>query len=1171
MKKASGGVAIFIKDDITYKEIPINTSQEAIAVSIKLLDQQLSICNVYIPSSIPLSATILNDLINQIPKPVVMVGDFNAHNSIWGAVSTDHRGQETEEFIETSNLHLLNSGAPTRFNAFNGNFSAIDLTLCSTTLAANLSWNVEPYLYGSDHFPITLHHDKLTTNIYTIHPKWKIDTARWQEFSSDITESLHDINELAEPYDIDTMIKNFNNIILNAANRHIGKTPLRTTQKIVPWWNPKCAEVVRECKKAFNKMKRNPIMENILKYKELRAKKRFILKKSKKESWQNYVSKVTPNTPLKEVWEKIRRIKGAPHRPLTSLINEQGQVISSAAKIGEMLAEKFQAASSTSNYNTEFSNYRTKTEREELFVNNAENELNMVISYEELEEAMQSFRNTSPGPDDIPIVFLKNLPTKAKKHLLKLFNIIWSTHSFPKLWTKATIVPILKPGKEASEPSSYRPIALTCTTCKLLEKIINHRIMWYLENNNLICREQSGFRRHRNTQDNIIQLESQVRLAFNNNQKQLCIFFDIEKAYDMVWKRGILQTLCEWKIGGNMYYFIENFLSSRSFRVRVNNELSKERELENGCPQGSVLSVTLFLIAINSVTKSISFPVSISLFADDIFISARGQDVNILVQHLQNALNKLEIWSNKTGFRFSPTKTKYMLFSKRNQKTNINLQLYGQSLEQVKTIRFLGMQLDCQLTWKSHVDYLKTTCTRLIGLLKVLANQSWGADSRTLLMLYRSLVRSRLEYGIVAYGTCHKTTLKKIEVIENTALRVIFGAYRTTPVESLHVIANEIPLYLKIQLLTLNYSSNVSASPAHPNTSITFSQIHSDIYKEKPQVIPPIYERVRRAEKNLDLTLPKPLSFQEGKNAPWTTPIPTILLDLATYNKENTPHQEIRSHFTECISNFPDSIVIYTDGSRSSNGTGAAIFSTAYKQQYRLPLQCCIYNAELYAILEVLRYATQKKHTSFVICSDSLSALQSLKQIYSRHPLVQLIADQYNHLQKESKQVTFIYTPSHIGIPGNEEADLLAKTAHESPDAKDAQLFVYEDLKHLIKTHIIENWQSTWNESNSHLRKIQKTVGKQLPLPEDRKSQVILSRLRLGHTKLTHSWILQRTPQPSCDFCNEIMTVEHLTTCHVLTPLRIQLGLNAKWEIQLTQNWETLKEFLLKSKYLYKL
>ena len=110
----------------------------------------------------------------------------------------------------------------------------------------------------------------------------------------------------------------------------------------------------------------------------------------------------------------------------------------------------------------------------------------------------------------------------------------------PKSWKEATVIPIPKPGKDNTNPNNYRPIALTSCICKTLERMINERLVWYLEKNNIITEFQSGFRHQRSTNDHLVRLETFIREAFIKKEHLVAVFFDLEKAYDTTWKYGIM-------------------------------------------------------------------------------------------------------------------------------------------------------------------------------------------------------------------------------------------------------------------------------------------------------------------------------------------------------------------------------------------------------------------------------------------------------------------------------------------------------------------------------------------------------------------------------------------------------------------------------------------------------
>ena len=166
---------------------------------------------------------------------------------------------------------------------------------------------------------------------------------------------------------------------------------------------------------------------------------------------------------------------------------------------------------------------------------------NQPFSLSELKDALSKAHDSSPSPDDIHYQFLKHLPDTSLSVLLKTFNDIWETGSVPKSWKEATIVPIPKPGKDNTNPNNYRPIALTSCICKTLESMINERLVWYIEKNNIITEFQSDFRHQRSTNDHLVRVETFIREAFIKKEHLVAVIFDLEKAYDTTWKYGIIE------------------------------------------------------------------------------------------------------------------------------------------------------------------------------------------------------------------------------------------------------------------------------------------------------------------------------------------------------------------------------------------------------------------------------------------------------------------------------------------------------------------------------------------------------------------------------------------------------------------------------------------------------
>ncbi|KAG5883774.1 hypothetical protein JTB14_031999 [Gonioctena quinquepunctata] len=182
----------------------------------------------------------------------------------------------------------------------------------------------------------------------------------------------------------------------------------------------------------------------------------------------------------------------------------------------------------------------------------------------------------------------------------------------------------------------------------------------------------------------------------------------------------------------------------------------------------------------------------------------------------------------------------------------------------------------------------------------------------------------------------------------------------------------------------------------------------------------------------------------------------------------------------------------------------------------------------MYAIWQYLEYVDTNNLDLTVICSDSLSSLQSISDTFNSDPLVENILSTFHWLLCNNQTVIFIWIPSHIGIIGNERADEAAREAANS-DYADNIPMRQDNIKVHIKHKILTLWQEKWSEQNTHLRKIKHTtIPEQHTRTLKRRDQVVITRLRIGHTNMTSSYLLLGQHQPSCDHCRVPLTVEHL-------------------------------------------
>ena len=182
-----GGVALLIKNIFAHKHIQLNTSLQAVAARITCF-RSITVCSVYPPPTSKWTIDELEDIINQLPPPIVLLRDFNAHSNEWGCSKNDSKGKMISDLILQRNLSLLNDGSATYFHLGTGSHSAIDLSICDPSLYLDFSWKVHDDLCGSDHFPIVIRSDGVVPSITS--STWKLSKADWDTFSEKAASDL---------------------------------------------------------------------------------------------------------------------------------------------------------------------------------------------------------------------------------------------------------------------------------------------------------------------------------------------------------------------------------------------------------------------------------------------------------------------------------------------------------------------------------------------------------------------------------------------------------------------------------------------------------------------------------------------------------------------------------------------------------------------------------------------------------------------------------------------------------------------------------------------------------------------------------------------------------------------------------------------------------------------
>jgi len=575
--------------------------------------------------------------------------------------------------------------------------------------------------------------------------------------------------------------------------------------------------------------------------------------------------------------------------------------------------------------------------------------------------------------------------------------------------------------------------------------------------------------------------------------------------------------------------FIHNFLSDRTFQVRLGSAVSSAHPQEMGVPQGSVLSTTLFNVKINSIVDVLGADIHKCLYVDDYTISYCSRSMPSIERKLQTSLHHLAKWANKNGFKFSTSKTVCMHFcNRRGLHLDPELFLNNKLIPVVEKTKFLGVMFDKKLNFKAHIDYLRVKCQPAIHLLRTVSRMNWGADRETLLRLFRALVRSRLDYGAPVYGSARPSYLLKLKPVQNQALRLCLGAFRTSPVASLHVEASEPPMAIRRLQLGLQYAVKVLADADNPAYDSIFNNSYRQLYANHPRKIKPLAFRIEQSLSEVcpDQSAALPRLTLSGMPY-WSLQHPETDTSMTKYKKDKTNNVELRHAFYDLLDHYSGYKHFYTDGSRAESAVACAGTGDNLTLQVRLPDSASIYTAELTAILEILRILQYSPFNHILVITDSLSALDALHHMDFTHPLVFKILSIYSTMSI-TKDIVFMWCPSHVGIRGNERADLLAKQAlsHSPCNFR----IPFRDFYQKIRKLCHDQWQAEWDAGVPN--KLHDINPKMAPWPgchrKERREEVVLARTRIGHTYLTQNYLLKNEDMPECFGCDSPLTVKHI-------------------------------------------
>ena len=575
--------------------------------------------------------------------------------------------------------------------------------------------------------------------------------------------SVYNQRNIDSSFDIflDILTTNYNSTIpLQKPNRSNYKKVPRQ-----PWITQSLLGSINRKNNLFHKYRKDPSTSNKSRY----MRYRNILTSSIRLAKQSYFSRqfCKYKYDVKSTWKVINEaLKTKTDNVPPKHILKDGLKVDDPPKIAEAFNDFFvnlgpNLADQIPNSNTDFHTFLRNRNSQSLFF--------APVVEEEIKDIVSNLNNKkSSGYDGITNFLLKNVINEIISPLTYILNKSLTSGKVPLKMKIARVVPIFKKGQKDSV-NNYRPISLLTSISKILEKLVYTRTIKFIVNCKILSDSQFGFRKQHNTTHALLTFIDKVAHAIDDVSHTIGVFLDFSKAFDTIDHEILLYKLSHYGIRGRALEWFKDYLADRKQFVSIHGHDSHLKSISCGVPQGSLLGPLLFILYINDLQNS-SDLLSFICFADDSNLFLSHRDPNTLITKMNRELKLVQSWIHANKLSLNIEKTHYMIFSNTLRVLPDSVKINDINLLQVDNTKFLGLYIDRELSWKTHISYLSKILSRNTGILNKLKHYF---PCHILQSIYSTLISPYLNYGILAWGNANKLLLDALFRIQKRAVRNI--------------------------------------------------------------------------------------------------------------------------------------------------------------------------------------------------------------------------------------------------------------------------------------------------------------------------------------------------------------------------------------------------------------